>query len=158
MELVDITHHTLILRERRKNQIWRIWEQEIGWQRFCFMYEIRKIDCEIEFKYISAFQMSDVAQGGATVFTKLNVGAWPKKGSAVFWHNLHATGERDYRTLHAGCPVLLGNKWGETIYSVLSIIFFLCVTYFFLQCAINGNTFMGRSLDDHVHFDLTIHA
>jgi prolyl 4-hydroxylase len=81
------------------------------------MYEIRKIDCEIEFKYISAFQMSDVAQGGATVFTKLNVGAWPKKGSAVFWHNLHATGERDYRTLHAGCPVLLGNKWGETIYT-----------------------------------------
>jgi prolyl 4-hydroxylase len=59
------------------------------------------------------FYMSDVAQGGATVFTKLNVGVWPKKGSAVFWHNLQASGERDFRTLHAGCPVLVGSKWGK---------------------------------------------
>jgi prolyl 4-hydroxylase len=59
------------------------------------------------------FYMSDVAQGGATVFTKLNVGAWPKRGSAVFWHNLHASGARDFRTLHAGCPVLMGSKWGK---------------------------------------------
>jgi prolyl 4-hydroxylase len=66
--------------------------------------------------------MSDVEQGGATVFTGLKIGVWPKKGSALFWHNLHRTGEGDYRTMHAGCPVLVGNKWGMFEH----YIFFLC--------------------------------
>jgi prolyl 4-hydroxylase len=43
----------------------------------------------------------------------LGVGAWPRKGSAVFWHNMHATGAPDFRTVHAGCPVLMGSKWGK---------------------------------------------
>lgn len=37
----------------------------------------------------------------------------PLQGSAVFWFNLYPSGEGDYRTRHAACPVLLGNKWGE---------------------------------------------
>lgn len=36
-----------------------------------------------------------------------------QQGSAVFWYNLHPNGDGDYRTRHAACPVLLGNKWGE---------------------------------------------
>ena len=35
------------------------------------------------------------------------------QGSAVFWYNLFPSGEGDYRTRHAACPVLVGNKWGE---------------------------------------------
>uniref|UniRef100_A0AAX7TZZ4 Prolyl 4-hydroxylase subunit alpha-1 n=1 Tax=Astatotilapia calliptera TaxID=8154 RepID=A0AAX7TZZ4_ASTCA len=32
-------------------------------------------------------------------------------GTAVFWYNLFASGEGDYSTRHAACPVLVGNKW-----------------------------------------------
>lgn len=59
--------------------------------------------------------MSDVSQGGATVFTRANVTLYPKKGSAAFWYNLLPSGEKDGMTQHAACPVLTGSKWGMNL-------------------------------------------
>uniref|UniRef100_A0A4W5MSB3 procollagen-proline 4-dioxygenase n=1 Tax=Hucho hucho TaxID=62062 RepID=A0A4W5MSB3_9TELE len=55
--------------------------------------------------------MSDVEAGGATVFPDFGAAIYPKKGTAVFWYNLFRSGEGDYRTRHAACPVLVGCKW-----------------------------------------------
>lgn len=49
--------------------------------------------------------------GGATVWPFLGVSIFPEKGSAAFWFNLKSDGRPDYLTLHAACPVLLGQKW-----------------------------------------------
>ncbi|XP_073949601.1 prolyl 4-hydroxylase subunit alpha-1-like [Choristoneura fumiferana] len=57
------------------------------------------------------FYMSDVALGGATVFTELGLSVFPIKHAALFWMNLLPSGEGDRATLHAGCPVLRGSKW-----------------------------------------------
>lgn len=62
--------------------------------------------------------MSDVIAGGGTVFPLINVSLWPVKGAGAFWFNLYASGVGDLRTKHAGCPVLIGSKWGNIYSSV----------------------------------------
>ncbi|KAK7115142.1 prolyl 4-hydroxylase subunit alpha-3-like [Littorina saxatilis] len=55
--------------------------------------------------------LGDVSLGGATVFPDLGVGAPPVKNAALFWYNFNPDGLRDPRTLHGGCPVIIGQKW-----------------------------------------------
>lgn len=37
------------------------------------------------------------------------------QNAALFWWNLRRNGDGDGDTLHAGCPVLAGDKWGERL-------------------------------------------
>ena len=60
----------------------------------------------------TSLQLSDVERGGNTAFPMAGVAAKPVKGSAVYWYNLLSSGERDNRTWHGACPVVLGEKWG----------------------------------------------
>lgn len=55
--------------------------------------------------------MSDVTKGGETVFPYVKVRVPARKGTAAFWYNLRSSGDDNYYTRHAACPVLLGNKW-----------------------------------------------
>ncbi|XP_077984418.1 prolyl 4-hydroxylase subunit alpha-1-like [Glandiceps talaboti] len=57
------------------------------------------------------FYLSDVKAGGYTVFPEADVFVPPVKNGAVFWYNLRPSGKSDELTRHAGCPVLIGNKW-----------------------------------------------
>ena len=44
------------------------------------------------------------------------------QGDATFWWNLKQSGDGDMTTRHAGCPVLVGTKWGETSCTVSETI------------------------------------
>ncbi|XP_066927150.1 prolyl 4-hydroxylase subunit alpha-2-like [Clytia hemisphaerica] len=57
------------------------------------------------------YYLSDVEAGGGTAFDLAKTTVFPSKGDAVFWWNLKQNGEGDEETRHAGCPVLMGQKW-----------------------------------------------
>ncbi|XP_060622966.2 prolyl 4-hydroxylase subunit alpha-3 [Anolis sagrei] len=55
--------------------------------------------------------LSSVEAGGSTAFIYANLSIPAVKNAALFWWNLHRNGDGDDDTLHAGCPVLAGDKW-----------------------------------------------
>lgn len=57
------------------------------------------------------YYLNDIEAGGYTVFNLLGISQPATKGSCLLWYNLMLSGEGDFRTRHAGCPVLVGTKW-----------------------------------------------
>ncbi|WAR03210.1 P4HA2-like protein [Mya arenaria] len=55
--------------------------------------------------------LTDVENGGATVFPDLGLRVRPQKGSALMFFNLFRNGTSNNFTKHASCPVLYGDKW-----------------------------------------------
>jgi prolyl 4-hydroxylase len=58
--------------------------------------------------------LNDVEEGGETAFPRADWTVFPKRGSAVYFEYCNRRGQVDRRTLHAGCPVLRGEKWIAT--------------------------------------------
>ena len=58
--------------------------------------------------------LSEPLAGGGTSFPKLKLTAPPRVGSTLWFRNCHAGGQIDDRTLHAGDPVVQGEKWVVT--------------------------------------------
>lgn len=58
--------------------------------------------------------LSEVEQGGETTFPEIGLSITPKKGSAVYFEYCNSKGEVDPLTLHAGMPVIKGEKWIAT--------------------------------------------
>ncbi len=54
-------------------------------------------------------------------YYKLDICVISSQGTAVFWYNLFKSGEGDYRTRHAACPVLVGSKWGESEFRFIPV-------------------------------------
>lgn len=52
--------------------------------------------------------------GGSTDLPNLGLSIRAKKGSALYFENVSQQGEVDERTLHAGMPVIAGEKWIAT--------------------------------------------
>jgi prolyl 4-hydroxylase len=78
-----------------------------------------------------------VEKGGATVFPFLKLRVQPKKGSAIFWYNLHQSGHGNPNTLHSGCPVLLGSKWVAKYEQKFPKIFYTSVFLFYSKWIYN---------------------
>ena len=58
--------------------------------------------------------LSAVEDGGGTNFPEIGLTGIPKKGSAVYFEYCNQDGAIDPLTLHAGMPVLAGEKWIAT--------------------------------------------
>ncbi|TCZ75464.1 2OG-Fe(II) oxygenase [Paenibacillus albiflavus] len=60
--------------------------------------------------------LNDVEEGGATAFPTLNLSVFPCKGMAVYFEYFYSNHELNELTLHAGTPVIQGEKWVATMW------------------------------------------
>jgi prolyl 4-hydroxylase len=58
--------------------------------------------------------LNDVPEGGATFFPELALSVCARKGHAVYFEYCNSGNQLDHLTLHAGAPVIAGEKWAVT--------------------------------------------
>lgn len=63
------------------------------------------VDGEDQRNYTAMLYLNDIPQGGATLFSRLNLRIQPAKGTLVLWNNLLPNGCRNDLTMHGGEPV-----------------------------------------------------
>jgi prolyl 4-hydroxylase len=60
--------------------------------------------------------LNDVDDGGATVFPRVELAVPARRGDLLIFHNVLPTHRVDRRSLHAGTPVVRGEKWLATLW------------------------------------------
>ncbi|TMW71290.1 2OG-Fe(II) oxygenase [Alteribacter natronophilus] len=60
--------------------------------------------------------LNDVEEGGETAFPKLGLSIPPKRGTAVYFEYFYNDPKTNALTLHAGSPVIEGEKWAATLW------------------------------------------
>jgi len=58
--------------------------------------------------------LNDVQSGGETIFPELGLSVCPQRGNAVYFEYCDSHSRVDPRSLHAGAPVVAGEKWAAT--------------------------------------------
>jgi prolyl 4-hydroxylase len=58
--------------------------------------------------------LNEVESGGETLFPKLGLAVLPQRGNAVYFEYCNSQSQVDHAALHAGSPVLSGEKWVAT--------------------------------------------
>jgi prolyl 4-hydroxylase len=58
--------------------------------------------------------LNDVMDGGGTSFPEAGITVMPKKGSALYFEYCNSLNQLDGKSLHAGTPVISGEKWVAT--------------------------------------------
>jgi prolyl 4-hydroxylase len=58
--------------------------------------------------------LNDVEQGGATRFPTIGLSVTPRRGDAIYFEYSNGIGQCDPASLHAGAPVIAGEKWVAT--------------------------------------------
>lgn len=58
--------------------------------------------------------LNDVEEAGETIFPDIGLSVTPKKGAAVYFEYCNSQNQVDRLTLHAGKPVVAGEKWIAT--------------------------------------------
>jgi prolyl 4-hydroxylase len=58
--------------------------------------------------------LNDVQRGGETTFPRAGLSVTPRRGDAIYFDYANGLGQCDAASLHAGAPVLEGEKWIAT--------------------------------------------
>ncbi len=83
-------------------------------EHYDFLHQIPgEIDRGGDRVFTAIFYLNDNFQGGETYFSKIDLAIIPKKGRMLIWKN-YINGLPNYDSLHAGLPVLSGEKWIAT--------------------------------------------